>query len=249
MSSVSSGSQTRGINWSPRKEETLKSWQSKCQLYSWAHSKTKEFYQRKHIVSTRINISLSVLVGIIGAISTFMDSSQSSFDQKHVFDILVIVMGLMNAGYSRWLGSYNPEEKAGTHGSSAQGYQRLVIYIDMILSQEISEREDGTHVVTSISKQMTDLSTGAINIPQDIWIQVLKLFKHGDLEYQPDNAGTAVDIVDHESHDNHDDPTRSNASDPGLSNDRRSTRRFGIFTLNTRPASDIALEMQLNRHC
>jgi hypothetical protein len=121
---------------------------------------------------------ISIITAIIAGISIIIDDPEQS--QKH--DILVLITGIISTSYTKWAGDFNPQEIAGSHGDISNGYRRISIEIEQILSDDEIDRLDGVTTIRTISKQMLDLSTGGTQIPKHIWNKILDLYKKGELK-------------------------------------------------------------------
>lgn len=176
------------LSWSTSQEELLYTWVEKAAGYRWLHMRSQEHYTFLNNVYTYPIVILSSLVGFGGIL---VNKQNPSYTENIVIYMLFSINFLI-AVLSSLQKLHKYAEEAEKHTNQAVQYAKFYREINMELSIERKDRENGIVFIKNCKYKYDNLLNGGSSIHPTIIKQFNRSFPH--VVNRPDIANGLYDL-------------------------------------------------------
>lgn len=146
-------------------------------MQSYCHALSHAYFST---IFTRLIIP-SILLG--AAATIFNGAALLAPDQAVPLTIVALLSTALTTAIGTWIQSSDPSSTAAAHAQMASGYQRIILEIDSELTNEPDERMNGTKFIYRVKDHMSELATGGVTVPLEIWNNVRGALARGEYDF------------------------------------------------------------------
>ena len=176
------------ISWTDKQEDLLFTWSEKAAGYRWLHIRANEYYTNMSNLFTYPIIILSSLIGFGGMVVNKHELSDDDVIVLYALSGLNLVVATLSS--LQKINRYT--EKSEQHLSQSIQYAKFYREINMELSLERKERDNGVIFCKNSKYKYDNLLSVGLNVPRKIIIEFN--FQFPNIMNRPDIANGLFDM-------------------------------------------------------
>lgn len=164
----------KGTGWNQKKVLKIIDWMEEFKIYRLLHSQVANYYGKMHAFLSLPSIIISAIAG------AGLFTSLSIDDKTGVIlamGVLVIISTILQ-GINEF---YGPGKLANLHSTAQKQYAVLISEADEQITQEESDRENGSLFLKSVRKMKNELIINSPNVPKKFWDNYFNSLSRGEL--------------------------------------------------------------------